>query len=148
VSLWDVGSRKRVATLRGHKEPVSGTAFSPDGKLLATGSWDGSARLWEVTTGRQIGAPITGSFLALFSVGFSPDGRRLVAGTGEGHVVIWDTDTMTEITTLKGHEYGLVVHGAFFSDQDTLVSMRRNEVFVWRAASLAQTDAIQGTRLK
>jgi len=148
VSLWDVGSRKRVATLRGHKEPVSGTAFSPDGKLLATGSWDGSARLWEVTTGRQFGAPITGSFLALFSVGFSPDGRRLVAGTGEGHVVIWDTDTMTEITTLKGHEYGLVVHGAFFSDQDTLVSMRRNEVFVWRAASLAQTDAIQGTRLK
>ena len=44
--VWDVASRRCVATLKGHTRAVYSVAASPDGRTLATGSDDGTARLW------------------------------------------------------------------------------------------------------
>jgi WD40 repeat protein len=52
VRLWDVNTGKGVAVLRGHTSGVPTMAFSPDGKTLATGSWDESVRLWDVAAGQ------------------------------------------------------------------------------------------------
>src|SRR5436309_3490183 len=51
VALWDAASGKRVRELLGHQQGVSGVAFSPDGKLLASISSDTTVRLWETATG-------------------------------------------------------------------------------------------------
>ena len=48
--------------------------FSPDGKTLVTGSWDGEARLWELTSGQNI-ATLKGEASAVYCIRFSPDGR-------------------------------------------------------------------------
>jgi len=63
-------------------------AFSPDGKILASGSYDDKARLWDVATGRQIGSPLTGD-----TETFSPDGKILATGGHDQVVQLWDLVT-------------------------------------------------------
>jgi WD40 repeat protein len=46
AKVWDAATRRELLTLKGHSDTVSGVAFSSDGKRLATGSWDDTAKLW------------------------------------------------------------------------------------------------------
>ena len=65
-------------------------AFSPDGKTLASGSPDGTVRLWDLATSRPIGAPLTGHTGLVTSVAFSPDGKTLATGSADDTVRLWD----------------------------------------------------------
>jgi WD40 repeat protein len=63
-------------------------AFSPDGRLLASGSEDNTVILWDVETGKQI-RTLEGHTGPVQSVAFSPDGRLLASGSGDGTVILW-----------------------------------------------------------
>ena len=61
VRLWDVATHQQIGnTFTGPTGTVWSVAFSPDGKTLATGSYDGTVRLWDVATHQQIGNSLTG----------------------------------------------------------------------------------------
>ena len=59
---------------------VNSVSFSPDGRTLASGSYDDTIRLWEVSTGRHL-RTLTGHTSLVFSVSFSPDGQTLASGS-------------------------------------------------------------------
>ena len=101
---------------------MNSVVFSPDGHRLASGSEDGTVRLWDADTGEPIGDPLTGHTDAVTDVAFSPDGHRLASGSADRTVRLWDADTREPIgEALTGHT-GPVNGVAFSPDGQRLAS--------------------------
>jgi eukaryotic-like serine/threonine-protein kinase len=98
--------------LRGHSGPVTSVAFSPDDRLLASGSADQTIKLWSTTSGKEV-LTLKGHTGRVNSVGFSPDGKRLISGSADKTARIWDTTTGQPLLSLDGH--AAAVSGVAFS---------------------------------
>ena len=69
----------------------SSIVFSPDGKILASGGWDNTIKLWDIATGKVI-STLTGHQGRIWSVAFSPDGKTLVSGSEDRTIRLWSLD--------------------------------------------------------
>ncbi len=137
VSLWDASEAvtaglepvAAILTLRGHASMIKALAFSLDSALLASGSADNTARLWEVEGGVQklVLQKHTGE---VTSLAFSSDGRFLATGSMDMTVRLWDVGTGASLATLAGHT-GWVKAVAFSPDGLRLASGAGEGVRIW-----------------
>jgi WD40 repeat protein len=74
----------------------------------------------------------------------STDGRRLAVGANDGLITIYDLASQQEVATLSGHTRPLLAL-SFLPDGNTLVSVGADQIRVWRAATLKETDARSGS---
>ncbi|KAG2739295.1 WD40 repeat-like protein [Suillus brevipes Sb2] len=88
----------------GHTEWVWSIIHLPDGQWVMTGSYDGSLRMWDVKSGKQIGDDWRDGESKVYGIALSPDGKKVVSGSEDGVVRLWDIDTGKIITKWMGHK--------------------------------------------
>ncbi len=86
-----------------HLGPICAASFSPDGRLLATGSYDQTLKLRDVSTGAVI-QTYRGHEGAVISVELSPDGRHIISGSADSTVVVWNTVSGESLMVFEGHD--------------------------------------------
>jgi WD40 repeat protein len=91
---WDAKTYSEFRTLKGHVGYVWKVTFSPDGRYLASGSWDSTVKVWDLEAPEST-EPVTlrGHAGFIQSLAFSPDGRCLASASGyagHGEVRVWD----------------------------------------------------------
>jgi WD40 repeat protein len=101
--LWDVSTGKERHRLAGQPKSARAIAFSPDGKTVAAGCFDGTILLWASATGELIRRLIDTDG-ETWIIAFSPDGR-LLASAGTGRTIrLWNPNTGEELRRLVGHK--------------------------------------------
>lgn len=99
-SFRSVGQSIETVIQRGHELAVVAVAVSPDSNYVVTGSRDKSAKLWELSTGREVRS-FLGHDFSITSVDVSSDGKYLLTGSNDETVKLWEIETGKEIFSVN-----------------------------------------------
>jgi WD40 repeat protein len=119
LSAW-IPRLPRLRDYLEHQGWVLAVAFSPDGKTVATSSWNPTARLWDVATGKPIGSPLTHQG-RVHALAFSPDGKTVLTGGDDCTARLWEAATGKPVGAPLTHQ-GPVHAVAFGPDGKTVLT--------------------------
>ena len=142
IKLWDARSGELLRTMKGHTSSVYSVAFAPDGKTLASGSYE-TIKLWDARSGETL-RTLEGHTDWVYSVGFAPDGNTLASGSDDKTIKLWDARSGELVRTLEGDTDA--VHSiAFATDGNTLASGNWDDtVKLWDARSGELLRTLEG----
>ncbi|HCI79662.1 MAG TPA: hypothetical protein DHW02_08225, partial [Ktedonobacter sp.] len=132
--------------LAAHERGVWSLAFSPDGKLLASGSEDQTIRLWNVHSGHNI-ETLQGSVSWVGAVAFHPINNILASGGGDNAVYLWDLETRRIVATLRGHTGPVSSISFITSDGSRLASGSHDgTIIIWDTRNGSPIHILQADR--
>jgi type II secretory pathway pseudopilin PulG len=135
---WDHCCHSELLTLKGHSDGVTSVAVSPDGRRIASASWDRTVKVWDAITSQEL-LTLKGHTASISCVVFSPDGQRLASVSLDQTGKVWDAATGQELLALKGHS-GKLWSVAFSPDGQRLASGSSDGTIKW-------WDAVTGQEL-
>jgi WD40 repeat protein len=151
VRIWDLEAGKQVAEFKWSSPTgrASGraAAFSPDGKVLASGGDTGGGtpvvRVWDADKGKEI-RTLEGNEKSVMALAFSPDGKLLASGDLGGNVILFDPATGATKATFADHKPGSVQAVAFSPDGKLLATIGQDGMArVWDVQKAALARAIK-----
>jgi WD40 repeat protein/predicted Ser/Thr protein kinase len=143
INLFELRTGQYIRTLSGHSHWVNSVAFSPDGQVIASGSWDNSIKLWQVQTGRKL-RTLSGHASSVNSVAFSPDGQVIASGGSDNSIKLWQVQTGRELRTLSGHASS-VYSVAFSPDGQVIASGGSdNSIKLWQVQTGRELRTLSG----
>ena len=126
IYIWNLKSGIRFRTIHAHKSWIQSLAFSPDGKILASGSQDKTINLWNAEKGTLI-KTFTGHMSWVNNVIFAPEGKLLASASIDGTIKLWDVQTGKLLQTIKMPKtFAMSLH--FLPHKDVLVSLCADKV--------------------
>jgi WD40 repeat protein/energy-coupling factor transporter ATP-binding protein EcfA2 len=118
--------------LNGHTQPVTSLTFNPDGKILASGSYDNSIIFWDMESRQALGPPLREHEGVVQSLVFSPDGKLLASGGDDRRLIVWDVETRQPVREIPtGH--GSTIRGLAFSPDGNLLATASfdHKIMLW-----------------
>ena len=136
--ILDTQDLEPLCSIEAHAQGIKAMAFSPDGKLLATGGEDDEIRVWDIRSREERLRFDTPGIRDLFSLCFTPNGRRILSGSRHVSIGIWEAQSGLELVRLHGHED--YVHALTFSPDGRILASASgdNTVRLWDARPLAE----------
>ncbi len=137
VALYDLEARRQIAELMGHSKGIADCQFSPDGRLFLTGGAEGTTRLWDCETGREIGR--CGRHNSVNRCRFSPDGSRFLSVGRDGKINLWETKCRKLLASWvwqpdalgRPHAVAVVADCAFSADGKRIVAGIESTLVIW-----------------
>ncbi len=123
VTLWDIENDRDLRTFS-HSEVVTDIAFSPDGKILASGTYDGTVTLWDLESGEKRLSLKSEGERYIQGMAFSPDGKTLASGSYRedgAYLTLWNMENGRVSRTLKDNGYD-PIEGIVFSPDGRMVA--------------------------
>ncbi len=114
--LWNTRAlpiRERLS-FRSH-HAVASARFSPDGKLIVTGSWDNSAKIWDAKSGHVVRKLMGGHESMVNTAVFSPNGQFVLTSSDDGTAKLWLVESGEVVKSFEGHVAGQRMRSASFS---------------------------------
>ena len=126
-----------------HKSQVYSVAFSPDGKLVASGGADNNIILWDLATGKPT-KTLSGHKAQVYSVAFSADGKQFVSASGDKTVIVWNLADGKPIKTLEGAK-DILYRVAFVAGDKQVIAGGVDKILhIWDIASGKEVKTLSG----
>ncbi|KAG2341112.1 WD40 repeat-like protein [Suillus weaverae] len=101
IRIFDTATWQQIADLEGHTRPVYSITLFQNDRLLASTSWDKTARLWNLDTNLQVGLPLQHDEKYVECAAFSADGKLLSTGCDDENVYVWDVQAILRTAGLE-----------------------------------------------
>lgn len=133
ITLWQLDNGKELGTLAGSKDAVFALAFSPDGKMLASGGYDRTIRLWDVIAKKELRqtSPLSDP---IYGLTFSRDGKTLISSGPETRLRLWDVATWLERFP-AGKPSWAISTIAYAPDGKRMAVASSNKIWLWSPAT-------------
>ncbi|MCH8830288.1 MAG: WD40 repeat domain-containing protein, partial [Planctomycetes bacterium] len=135
-------SRKPLR-LQGHQAPVYAVAFTPSGRLAATGSFDQTVRIWDARNGKLL-RTFQGHTSQILSLAVSPDGRSMVSGAQDNTIRLWDLPSKLPLATWSGHSSAVNALAVSRDGRFVVSGGEDKSVLLWRRVDGKRLQTLSG----
>ena len=132
-----------IHTFDGHTKAINSMAVTPDGKTIVSGSWDGTIKLWDIESGKEL-RMLKEDTGGVTSVAVTPDGKTIVSGSWNGTIRLWGIESGKELRMLK-EDTGEVTSVAVTPDGKKIVSGSDDgTIRLWDIESGKELNTLKG----